>query len=69
MNRILILIIFIISITSSSIAEVINNLNVKGNNRVSKETIILFGGLAIAGVVAVVYFANRGSGNKAKASA
>ena len=31
--------------------------------------IILFGGLAIAGVVAVVYFTNRGSGNKAKASA
>ena len=47
MNRILILIIFIISITSSSIAEVINNLNVKGNNRVSKETIILFGDIQL----------------------
>ena len=47
MNRILILIIFIISFASNSIAEVIKKLNVKGNNRVSKETIILFGDIKL----------------------
>ena len=47
MNRILILIILIVSAASSSLAEIIENVNIKGNSRVSKETIILFGGIKL----------------------
>jgi len=43
MNRILVLIILIASFVTSSLADIVKNINVKGNNRVSKETIILFG--------------------------
>ena len=47
MNRIFILVIFIISFASNSLAEVIKKVNVKGNNRISKETIILFGDIKL----------------------
>ena len=43
MNRILVLIILIVSFVTSSLADIVKNINVEGNNRVSKETIILFG--------------------------
>ena len=42
MNRIIAIIILIVTFTTNVLAEIIENVNVK-NNRVTKETIILFG--------------------------
>ena len=43
MNRIIAIIILIVAFSTNVLAEIIENVNVKGNNRVTKETIILFG--------------------------
>ena len=43
MNRIIAIIILIVTFSTNVLAEIIENVNVKGNNRVTKETIILFG--------------------------
>ena len=38
---------FIIFFTNNSFAEVVNKIEVNGNNRISKETIMVFGDIAI----------------------
>jgi len=45
-TRILFLFLFIL-LSSNSTAEIINKINVKGNNRISTETIIMFSGVKI----------------------
>ena len=47
MNRIYITIIFLFFFISNSLAEIIKNVDVKGNKRISKETIILFGNIKL----------------------
>ena len=47
MNKILLIIIFFISITFNAFADTINNIDVKGNLRISKQSIIIFSGLNI----------------------
>ena len=47
MNRIFITIIFIFFFITNSLAEIIKNIDVKGNKRISKETIILFGNIKL----------------------
>ena len=47
MNRIFITIFFLFFFISNSLAEIIKNVDVKGNKRISKETIILFGNIKL----------------------
>ena len=47
MNRILIIIFLFISLVSNALADIINNIDVKGNLRLSKQSIIIFSGLNI----------------------
>ena len=47
MNRIFITTIFLFFFISNSLAEIIKNVDVKGNKRISKETIILFGNIKL----------------------
>ena len=47
MNKIFIIFFFFISLVSNALADIINNIEVKGNLRLSKQSIIIFSGLNI----------------------
>ena len=47
MNKILIIFFLFISLVSNTLADIINNIDVKGNLRLSKQSIIIFSGLDI----------------------
>ena len=47
MNKIFIIFFFFISLVSNALADIINDIEVKGNLRLSKQSIIIFSGLNI----------------------
>ena len=47
MNKILIILFLFISLVSNALADIINDIEVKGNLRLSKQSIIIFSGLNI----------------------